>query len=119
MKKLIILFLPIITLTVILCACTQRAVNSKQDELKVNSWKGIGEYSTTVSLKFKGTKANFDIQSMGGAKTSLCGDCIVDENKILLTDSHLKKSIEFYYKIDGDKMTLTYKGGTINLNKDK
>lgn len=118
MKKSVFMFFPLLILTLLLCACTQQSVTSKEDELKINSWSGSGEYCTTVFLSFDGTKANFDIHSMGGATTSLYGDCVVDEDKILLTDSRLKKSLEFNYEIEGDKMTLTYNGGTINLNKD-
>lgn len=117
MKKSVFLFLPILIFTMILCSCTQKSIVSKQDEVKVNSWSGNGEYCTTVFLSFDGTTADFDIQSMGGAKTSLHGDCVVDDEKIRLTDSRLKKSLEFNYEIEGDKMTLTYDGGTINLSR--
>lgn len=118
MKKFVFMFLPLLISTILLCSCTQRSVTSQEDEVKINSWSGNGEYCTTVFLSFDGTKANFDIHSMGGATTSLHGDCVVDEKKILLTDSRLKKSLEFDYEIEGDKMQLTYNGGTINLNKD-
>lgn len=118
MKKSILLFLPLLIITVLLCSCTQPSIQSAKDELKANSWSGSGEYSTTVFLSFDGTKANLDIQSMGGAETKLSGDCIVDDEKILLTDSRLKKSLEFKYQIDGNKMTLTYNDGTMNLEKD-
>ena len=54
---------------------------------------------------------------MGGAETRFYGDCEVGDSKIYLTDSRLKKSLEFDYEIEGDKMTLSYDGGTINLVK--
>ena len=118
MKKSYFLFLPLLILTMIFCSCTQPAITDKTDELRVNSWSGTGEYSTKVFLSFNGTNASFDVQSMGGAKTSFYGDCVVDDSKIRLTDSRLKKSFEFDYDIQGNKMTLTYDGGTINLEKD-
>ncbi len=110
-------FFPVLCLTLLLCSCTQRAVSTPEDELKVNSWKGSGEYCTTVYLSFNETKASLDIHSMGGAETRFYGDCEVGDSKIYLTDSRLKKSLEFDYEIEGDKMTLSYDGGTINLVK--
>ena len=118
MKKSCFFFLPLLIFPMMLCSCTQPAINSKSDELRINSWSGSGEYSTKVFLSFDGTRARFNVQSMGGAKTSFYGDCIVDDEKIRLTDSRLKKSFVFSYDIEGDNMTLTYNGGTIKLHKD-
>ena len=108
LKKTSFWFLPVLAFTLLLCSCTQRAIGSQADELRVNSWSGSGEYSTT----------SFDIHSMGGADTRLYGDCLVDDHTILLTDSRLKKSLEFDYELSGDEVKLSYDGGTINLNKD-
>ncbi len=118
LKKTSFWFLPVLAFTLLLCSCTQRAIGSQADELRVNSWSGSGEYSTTIHLSFDGTKASFDIHSMGGADTRLYGDCLVDDHTILLTDSRLKKSLEFDYELSGDEVKLSYDGGTINLNKD-
>lgn len=112
-------FFPLLCLTLFLCSCTDRAVNTAEDELKVYSWSGNGEYSTTVFLSFNDTKASLDIHSMGGAETRFYGDCEVDDSTIRLTDSRLNKSFEFDYEIEGDKMTLSYDGGTINLVKSQ
>ena len=97
LKKTSFWFLPVLAFTLLLCSCTQRAIGSQADELRVNSWSGSGEYSTTIHLSFDGTKASFDIHSMGG---------------------RLKKSLEFDYELSGDEVKLSYDGGTINLNKD-
>ncbi|MCQ4114980.1 hypothetical protein [Ruminococcus sp. zg-921] len=118
MKRSFFLFLTLLIITMLFCSCTQSAVTDKADELRINSWSGNGEYSTKVFLSFDGSKASFNVQSMGGAKTSFYGDCFINDNKIRLTDNRLKKSFEFNYDIEGDKMTLTYSGGTINLHKD-
>ena len=118
MKKSLLLFLPLLLFTMLFCSCTQKAVNNQADELRINSWSGKGEYSTTVHLSFEGSKASFDIHSMGGADTRLYGDCVIDEDKIMLTDSRLKNSLEFDYEIKGNEVTLSYDGGTIYLNKD-
>lgn len=119
MKKSFFLFFPLLIFTMLFCSCTQRTIIDKPDEVMINSWSGSGKYSTTVFLSFDGTRASLDIHSMGGAKTRFYGDCVVDDRKIRLTDSHLKKSFEFDYDIKGDEMTLSYNGGTINLHKEQ
>lgn len=118
MKRIVCLIL-LLLFMLSMCSCTRTMVEKKEDELKANRWQGKGDYMTVVDLSFSGDNATLKIESGGGAKTNISGLCIVDEEKIILTDKELNENFKFNYNLNRDKVELEYNGKKLVLSKVK
>lgn len=120
MKKIkSLLFSALLSLIFItLAACTTENITCTADELKNFAWSNSDDFGKSIELRFDGNTGFLKIKSKDEAY-EIKGDVIADDNNLTITDSTLKDTYEFTYKLYGDKIELTYGENTLTLNKVK
>lgn len=108
----------LILVCIISFGCTTKNITCKADELKSFSWENSDDYGKSIELHFIENKGFLKIKSKDESY-EIKGDVKADENNFVITDSSLKDTYEFTYKLYGDKIELTYGGNTLTLNKVK
>ena len=118
MKKTTLVILAFF-LSFMCCSCTQVIVNSA-DEIRLNKWSAETEYDKVITLDFNGDKGVFKVNSRDKkASLTISGLCIIDADKIAIFNEADNENYIFSYKLKGDKLTLKYSGGKLNLLRVK
>lgn len=113
--KLCFVFIIVIILF-LFCGCTQRQITYVSDELMANSWQNFDKFNKEISLTFDGNNADLKIKT-DDFNGNITGIAIVNDTNIEIFDNKLKEKFCFNYVLYGDKIELTYKEKTIELNK--
>lgn len=114
MTKLLIV---ICCITMMLCGC-RRTVDSPADEIVLYEWRSELDNGNTVSLSFSDDRAAVTAVN-DSFKLSVSGYCAVYDDRFIISDTRTKDNYTFYYRLYGDRVELTYDGGTISVDKAK
>ena len=114
LKKIVAVGL--ILLHILLFSGCETTVECYGDELKANRFEAVLKSGYKVSLEFEENNAAFEINGdKVGSKIS--GVSIVSEDTFVICDEKTKETYAFSYALTGDKLTLTYDGFELVLQK--
>ena len=111
MKKGVAAFF--ICLIFILCGCSG-STSGCAAELTERSWHAKLDGGGEAHLGFCGERAELTV-SDGGERQIIEGDFIADESAFVIFDKSVCRNYSFTYVPHGDKLELTFDGGTIEL----
>ena len=98
-----------------LSACS-RTVLSPSDELVMNRWGTVTENGNQIDLRFDEDVAALTAHSDSFSLT-IRGIYDADDASLPITDEGTHLSYRFTYVLYGDRIELTYGGGTLSLGK--
>ena len=111
MKKAVGLFF--ICVIFIFCGCSKSASGSVA-ELTQRRWSAKLEGGGEASLSFSGDRAEL-IMSSGDEREVIEGEYIADESAFVIFDKPICRNYSFTYVPHGEKLELTFEGGTIEM----
>ena len=100
----------------LLCGCVPVA-DTPADELRQYSWSTSTEYGCEAALSFDGLRAGLDVKK-AGLSMEISGVYALTDDKLTIFDEEGGESLTFGYKLYGDRVELSFEGGTLSLEKD-
>ncbi len=101
--------------TVVLSSC-QRVVITSSDELISRSWQCETLSGIFATIEFYTTQATFTVyDTKGKQEAQICGALTIDSEHFYITDSNLKKTYSFGYKVYTDRAEITYMEEMLNF----
>ena len=99
----------------IFCSCTADT-SGESYELTSENWHGVLKGGAEVSLSFSDNTAKLTLKS-GEDEITIDGLYVIDENSFIIFNQEFKQSYNFDYTVSGDKLTLSYCGNQIEIEK--
>lgn len=112
-----IIALTFILIAVFMCGCTTTVINNESDEIKLYSWKYIGEQGLVANLSFENDNAALTVES-SGEHCKIEGLCVFGEQSFVIVDNTLKKKFIFNYTLSGKNLELQYNDSLITFDKE-
>ena len=109
------LIVPALILLMLTAGCT-RQVRSPCDELQMNRWGTQTQNGNVLELTFDDRRAVFSAVNDSFALT-VSGVFSADDTTLVIYDDATGMPFRFSYMLHGDGIELTYRDGTVLLNK--
>ncbi len=116
MRGKLLVVLTAIGLCFLLSSC-RTVVNSPADEIRLFNWSAALDNGSTATLRFKDTNAYLTVENED-VSLDIGGLCLLGDEKLTICDSATSVSFPFSYRLYGDRIELTWNGGTITLDKE-
>lgn len=105
----------VMLLCLILSGCA-RVIDSEKDEIRLSKWEGAYENGKTVALRFEDSSAFFSVRGKDIA-LDIEGLCSLTDDSFMIFDEKSGLSYRFDYILHGDRIELSYRGDSIELEK--
>lgn len=99
-----------------LSACVP-SVSTPKDEIRLYSWDAEFENEKSASLTFDDTNAYLNV-TCEAFDLNIGGLCVLTDGSLSICDDATLASYTFSYVLYGDRVELSFDGGTISLFKD-